>query len=321
MIIFDSDWNPQNDSQATARCHRIGQTQQVKVYRLITRNTYEASMFERASRKLGLETAIFGSGGLDDTTTMGKGRKKGPPVDKKELERLLRVGAYNLINDTQDDSNTFCNSDIDSILANNTRTVELERNEQKGGAFSTVQKQTFIVEGSADIDVNDPDFWQKVLPKGEASPGRILARLDDGSAIASERSREVYMKDVKQLYNTILEARQRAEDVDMETYYSFVGVLVRIESMKGVFTETQCSAATTYRFNVEKSMKRRGRVQAKFGRPDLADDGMEDEDDEGYDDDEEYGRGSKSSSKLRGILYVLLFSFSTVFLIYLLFLI
>ncbi len=31
VIIFDSDWNPQNDLQATARCHRIGQTQQVKV--------------------------------------------------------------------------------------------------------------------------------------------------------------------------------------------------------------------------------------------------------------------------------------------------
>jgi chromodomain-helicase-DNA-binding protein 7 len=25
VVIFDSDWNPQNDLQATARCHRIGQ--------------------------------------------------------------------------------------------------------------------------------------------------------------------------------------------------------------------------------------------------------------------------------------------------------
>jgi len=55
VIIFDSDWNPQNDSQATARCHRIGQKKDVKVYRLVTRNTYESQLFERASRKLGLE--------------------------------------------------------------------------------------------------------------------------------------------------------------------------------------------------------------------------------------------------------------------------
>ena len=32
-VIFDSDWNPQNDVQGMARCHRIGQTRPVKVYR------------------------------------------------------------------------------------------------------------------------------------------------------------------------------------------------------------------------------------------------------------------------------------------------
>lgn len=31
VIIYDSDWNPQNDVQATARAHRIGQTLEVKV--------------------------------------------------------------------------------------------------------------------------------------------------------------------------------------------------------------------------------------------------------------------------------------------------
>jgi chromodomain-helicase-DNA-binding protein 7 len=40
-IIYDSDWNPQNDMQAMARCHRIGQTKQVKIFRLLTNRTYE----------------------------------------------------------------------------------------------------------------------------------------------------------------------------------------------------------------------------------------------------------------------------------------
>ena len=40
VIIFDSDWNPQNDLQAQARAHRIGQTKAVMVYRLLTRKTY-----------------------------------------------------------------------------------------------------------------------------------------------------------------------------------------------------------------------------------------------------------------------------------------
>lgn len=29
VVIFDSDWNPQNDLQAQARAHRIGQKKQV----------------------------------------------------------------------------------------------------------------------------------------------------------------------------------------------------------------------------------------------------------------------------------------------------
>ena len=39
VVIYDSDWNPQNDLQAMARCHRIGQKSQVSVYRLLSRKT------------------------------------------------------------------------------------------------------------------------------------------------------------------------------------------------------------------------------------------------------------------------------------------
>jgi len=62
VIIFDSDWNPQNDLQATARAHRIGQQKDVTVYRLLTNNTYESEMFDRASKKLGLDKAVFSTG-------------------------------------------------------------------------------------------------------------------------------------------------------------------------------------------------------------------------------------------------------------------
>ena len=67
VIIYDSDWNPQNDCQATARAHRIGQVEEVQVYRLITNNTYESEMFQRASKKLGLDKAIFLDGSFAKT--------------------------------------------------------------------------------------------------------------------------------------------------------------------------------------------------------------------------------------------------------------
>ncbi|EIE23054.1 hypothetical protein COCSUDRAFT_9418, partial [Coccomyxa subellipsoidea C-169] len=51
VIIYDTDFNPQNDLQAMARCHRIGQDKEVKVYRLITTGTYEQNVFECSTRK------------------------------------------------------------------------------------------------------------------------------------------------------------------------------------------------------------------------------------------------------------------------------
>ncbi|PRQ52997.1 putative DNA helicase [Rosa chinensis] len=41
VIIYDSDWNPHADLQAMARAHRLGQTNKVMIYRLITRGTIE----------------------------------------------------------------------------------------------------------------------------------------------------------------------------------------------------------------------------------------------------------------------------------------
>ena len=50
-IIFDSDWNPHQDSQAQDRCHRIGQTRPVAVYRLLTANSVDIEMMEKQISK------------------------------------------------------------------------------------------------------------------------------------------------------------------------------------------------------------------------------------------------------------------------------
>ncbi|XP_041803253.1 lymphoid-specific helicase [Chelmon rostratus] len=59
VIIFDSDWNPQADLQAQDRCHRIGQTKPVVVYRLVTANTVDQKILERASAKRKLEQMVI----------------------------------------------------------------------------------------------------------------------------------------------------------------------------------------------------------------------------------------------------------------------
>ena len=62
VIIYDSDWNPQQDLQAMDRCHRIGQTKPVLVLRLITSNSVEERMLQRAESKLKLERLVIKKG-------------------------------------------------------------------------------------------------------------------------------------------------------------------------------------------------------------------------------------------------------------------
>lgn len=142
VIIYDSDWNPQNDLQAQARAHRIGQTKGVKVYRLLTRKTYEMIMFKTASMKLGLDYAVMhnlnhassvlldsaadsitelplDSGAKQHRGKRGKHSKGGnnsesiegvsaervesmAALSKRELENMLKHGAYDIFREGKD---------------------------------------------------------------------------------------------------------------------------------------------------------------------------------------------------------------------------
>ena len=63
VIFYDSDWNPTIDSQAMDRAHRLGQTRQVTVYRLITRGTIEERIRKRALQKEEVQRVVIQGGG------------------------------------------------------------------------------------------------------------------------------------------------------------------------------------------------------------------------------------------------------------------
>uniref|UniRef100_A0A4W3JV47 Chromodomain helicase DNA binding protein 9 n=1 Tax=Callorhinchus milii TaxID=7868 RepID=A0A4W3JV47_CALMI len=167
-IIFDSDWNPQNDLQAQARCHRIGQNKAVKVYRLITRNSYEREMFDKASLKLGLDKAVLQSMNGRENSVGGIQQ-----MSKKEIEDLLRRGAYGAIMDEEDEGSKFCEEDIDQILMRRTKTITIESE----GRGSTFAKASFVASGNrSDIALDDPNFWQKWAKKAEIDLEAIHGR-------------------------------------------------------------------------------------------------------------------------------------------------
>uniref|UniRef100_A0A1A8BUX4 Chromodomain-helicase-DNA-binding protein 1-like n=4 Tax=Nothobranchius kadleci TaxID=1051664 RepID=A0A1A8BUX4_NOTKA len=91
VIFVDSDFNPQNDLQAAARCHRIGQNRPVKVIRLLARDTVEEIMYSRAVSKLQLTNTVIEEGRfslLDQAQSAAAGLK---------LSEILKFGIDKLL--------------------------------------------------------------------------------------------------------------------------------------------------------------------------------------------------------------------------------
>jgi len=167
VIIFDSDWNPQNDLQAMARAHRIGQTKSVRVYRLLTAKTYEMHMFHSASLKLGLDRAVLAhqrqNTNSDEVSSKRKSKAE-REEQAKEIDNLLKRGAYDVFNDDDDtEAHKFMDTDIDQLLEQSSRKVtygDAATNSLSSG-LGSFSKASFVAstgEGDGkDVDLDDPD--------------------------------------------------------------------------------------------------------------------------------------------------------------------
>jgi len=111
VIFYDNDWNPQMDLQAQDRCHRIGQTKPVHVYRFASANSIESRILERQASKMKLDRIVIQKGNF-------MGVQSRSSINKiSELEELLNAEtpsiAGNIVELTDqmlfdwDDSNSF----------------------------------------------------------------------------------------------------------------------------------------------------------------------------------------------------------------------
>ncbi|KAJ9148812.1 Helicase swr-1 [Coniochaeta hoffmannii] len=62
VIFYDQDWNPAMDKQCQDRCHRIGQTRDVHIYRLVSEHTIEANILRKAGQKQMLDDVVIQEG-------------------------------------------------------------------------------------------------------------------------------------------------------------------------------------------------------------------------------------------------------------------
>ncbi|XP_023574594.1 probable global transcription activator SNF2L1 isoform X2 [Octodon degus] len=126
VILYDSDWNPQVDLQAMDRAHRIGQKKPVRVFRLITDNTIEERIVERAEIKLRLDSIVIQQGRLID--------QQSNKLAKEEMLQMIRHGATHVFASKESE---LTDEDITTILERGEKkTAEMNERLHKMGESS-----------------------------------------------------------------------------------------------------------------------------------------------------------------------------------------
>lgn len=106
VIIFDTDWNPHQDLQAQDRAHRIGQKNEVRILRLITNDSVEEVILERAHQKLDIDGKVIQAGKFDNKST----------AEEQEdfLRKLLDAEANK---DENEENDSLDDDELNEILA------------------------------------------------------------------------------------------------------------------------------------------------------------------------------------------------------------
>jgi hypothetical protein len=205
VVIYDSDFNPFNDTQASARAHRIGQTKKVTIYRLIAKDTYEKFILKRASQRLGLGEIVLGGTSEEETTA-------------DEMEKMLKFGVYHFMLNETTSGDELLNENLSSILARST-VVKAEKPSNVVSIFSNkadieeeakleptptplpesqLSAMYFTPTGQdTEIELNDTQFWEKLLPD-YADATTLAKRIVDSKPIEGQE-RDQFVKQMKSL--------------------------------------------------------------------------------------------------------------------------
>ena len=197
VILYDSDWNPQQDLQAQDRAHRLGQKRSVTVLRLISGGTVEERIYKRALTKLYLDAMVVQKGlkaregepeSKDLLGTIRFGveamfKSKGRPLEEEDLDVLLNRGEAKAkelhSNAIETQETTLANYDAGIAEAN--------MYEFEGMNYSTeVSTSTLIVEG---LDARvDKAHISDACELCNVFPSEIILKPDRSSAIVRCKS-------------------------------------------------------------------------------------------------------------------------------------
>ncbi|ONM60426.1 Protein CHROMATIN REMODELING 5 [Zea mays] len=187
VIIFDSDWNPQNDLQAMSRAHRIGQQETVNIYRFVTCKSVEEDILERAKKKMVLDHLVIQKLNAEGRLEKKESKKGGSIFDKNELSAILRFGAEELFKEDKTDEEAKRNLeslDIDEILE---RAEKVETKGGEGEEGNELLSAFKVANFSSGED--DATFWSRLI---QPDPADII---QETLAPRAARNKKSYVED------------------------------------------------------------------------------------------------------------------------------
>ncbi|KZT08349.1 transcription regulator [Laetiporus sulphureus 93-53] len=193
VIIFDSDWNPQNDLQAMARAHRIGQKSHVNVFRLVSKDTMEEDVLERAKKKMVLEYAIINQ--MDTSQahlsskagSLTKDPSKPNDLSKDELHAVLKYGAQKIFDkDDSQQSKKLDEMDLDDIL-NRAEHHETIATTNEGASLGG---EGFLAQFANVSDVKNDMSWEDIIPLDERQKFEREEDQRRAEELAAEEAKE-----------------------------------------------------------------------------------------------------------------------------------
>ncbi|KAL3637272.1 Pharynx and intestine in excess protein 1 [Castilleja foliolosa] len=201
VIFYDSDWNPAMDQQAQDRCHRIGQTREVNIYRLISESTIEENILKKANKKRALDDLVIQSGSYNTEFF-----KKLDPMELFSGHRT--AAAQKNVPSEKTSSNTgditLSSVDLEAALKNAEDEADymaLKKVEEE----EAVDNQEFTEEAVGKLDDDELANEEEMKPDGLAEHTALSAKSDEGNEVSGSHLGE----------EEALTLHSKEDDIDM----------------------------------------------------------------------------------------------------------
>lgn len=156
VIFYDSDWNPAMDKQCQDRSHRIGQTRDVHIYRLVSESTVEVNIMRRARQKTRLDEVVIQEGQF---TT----------------DRFQDVTSAEVSAGVPDDGDMETNAALDRVLGGRSMAKVFDQVEDKEDvAAARIAEKEMLQTDAADFDEKADLGAMTPKTPGPQTPGELM---------------------------------------------------------------------------------------------------------------------------------------------------